>query len=98
MRQIILAERSLLVGDEMASLLLTYAAVVAQADRGDTILFTALDQNGQQTRVTVLLNSGTVLMSREADSALPEPDNDDVVRSLRSKVDAYRITQIFPED
>ncbi len=75
MRQIIYANRSLLIGDGAADALLAYAALIAGTDSSDTLHLAALTDEGRSIAVTLLLDSGTALFAETATSELSEPDN-----------------------
>lgn len=89
MHHLTLAEKSLLIGDEVADLLLSYAAVVASASTGDHITVRALGADGETVAAQILLNSGTTLVAESSESTLPEPDNTDLVLYLRDRLRFY---------
>lgn len=84
-----MADKSLLVGDEAAGLLMRYAALLAQINRGDSLDLSAIGVDGEQVHVTFLLNSGTVLLAETSRSDLPEPDNSHAIRYMRGELDSY---------
>jgi len=84
-----MADKSLLVGDEAANLLMKYAALLAQINRGDALDIRALGVDGAEVEVTFLLNSGTVLLAETSASVLPEPDNGPAVQYMRAQLDSY---------
>lgn len=84
-----MADKSLLIGDEAADLLLSYAALVAKVGGGDQVQIRAIGADGDQVTVGFLLNSGTVLLIESAGSALPEPDNSDAEAYMRDRMASY---------
>ncbi|MDX2376722.1 hypothetical protein M4I32_07905 [Microbacterium sp. LRZ72] len=85
MKHITYAEKSLLIGDEAADLLVEYAAAVAAEDTSDTVALHAFGADGQEVSATFVLNSGTNLMAETVSGSMSEPDNTDAVRDLRRK-------------
>jgi len=84
-----MADKSLLIGDEAADVLMQYAALIAQIHRGDAVVLRALGVDGAQVEVTFLLNGGTVLLAESSTSVLPEPDNTDAVTYMREQLASY---------
>jgi hypothetical protein len=89
MQHVTMAEKSLLVGDEVAALLLEYAALVAQVGTGSTVQVNAIGGDGDPVVASFLFNSGTVLMVESTHSELPEPENAEAEADLRARLDAY---------
>jgi hypothetical protein len=85
-----MADKSLLIGDEAADLLLEYAALLAQIGRGDSIRLRAFGADGAEVTAGFLLNSGTVMIVESSPSTLPEPDNSDCVLYMRTRLESYR--------
>ncbi|HEY8591094.1 MAG TPA: hypothetical protein VIL55_16225 [Naasia sp.] len=80
------AEKSLLLGDEAADTLTSYAAVLGNFGGADDVTVAALGVDGEEVSATFILNSGTVLMAESTKSRLPEPDNADVVAYMRARI------------
>jgi hypothetical protein len=93
-KHILLADKALLVGDEAADLLLSYAGLIAEVGRGDTITLHAIDQSGDEVVAGLLLNGGTALVTQTTSSTLPEPDNVEVIRYMRDRIASYRTTDM----
>lgn len=89
MQHLTLADKSLLIGDEVADLLVAYAAVIATANAGDHITVNAFGVDGAQVAAQILLNSGTTLMAESTISELPEPDNAEAIDYLRDRLQFY---------
>jgi hypothetical protein len=85
-----MADKSLLIGDEAADVLLEYAALLAQIGRGDSVRLRAIGADGDEVTVGFLLNSGTVLLIESSTSTLPEPENGDPVAYMTARLDSYK--------
>jgi hypothetical protein len=92
MQHITMSDKSLLVGDSVAELLLEYAALIAKVGSGDTVKVRAFGDDGDEVTASFLLNSGTVLMSETTASPLPEPENSEAEMYLRRCLDSYTIS------
>lgn len=89
-KHVTMADKSLLIGDEAADLLLSYAALIAQIGRGDRVTLRAIGADGDEVQVGFLLNSGTVLLIESSSgSALPEPDNREAIEYMREQLGRY---------
>lgn len=84
-----MADKSLLIGDEAATLLLSYAALVAQLNRGDELTLRAIGSDGDEVSVGFLLNSGTVLLIESSTATMPEPDNQTAIDYMRARIADY---------
>jgi hypothetical protein len=93
MQHVTMADKSLLVGDEVARLLLEYAALVAQVGTGSTVQVNAIDGSGDAVVASFLLNAGTVLMVESTHSPLPEPENGEAEADLRARLDSYAFNE-----
>lgn len=91
-QHVTMSDKSLLVGDEVVSLLLEYAALIAKTQGGDTVRLRAYGADGVEVDASFLLNSGTVLMAETSTSTLPEPDNSTAEQYLREQLDNYSFT------
>lgn len=92
MKHVTIAEKSLLIGDAAADMLVRYAALLAKTRSGDTIAIRAYGIDGEQVEATFLLNSGTTLLSESSRSELPEPDNAQQVEYMRERLEAFEST------
>jgi hypothetical protein len=79
MKHITFADKSLLIGDEAADLMLEYAAKLAGSSNADTVKLNAISSDGDEVVATFLLDAGAPLMAETTTSTLPEPDNTDAV-------------------
>ena len=99
MKHITFADKSLLVGNEAADLLLEYAALLTQRGSGDTVDLRAIGVDGNEVEATFLLGGGASLMAESTESVLPEPDNAQSEMYIREQM--MRITSppnVVPEN
>jgi hypothetical protein len=75
MMHLTFSDKSLLVGDEIAQLVVEYAAALANAGRADTVTLAAYGADGDEVEAMLLLGGGAPLMAETTHSDLPEPDN-----------------------
>jgi len=88
MRHVTFSEKSLLIGDEAAALLIEYAALLANLKRADTVDFNAIGADGADVVATFLLDAGAPLMTETTNSSMAEPDNSVAVAYIRERMSA----------
>jgi hypothetical protein len=76
----------MLVGDELAYVLLEYWALLAERAEADEIEIRALDRDGVVTAETVPLEAASPLRVDTASSRFCEPDNADSLAQLRRRI------------
>jgi hypothetical protein len=86
MKHLTMAEKSLLIGDEAADLLLEYASLLGQNDSADTVTLRAYGDDGDPVDVTFLLNGGTSIIVQTSESEMKEPENSDGIRYMQEKM------------
>ena len=86
MKHVTYAQKSLLVGDDVADLLLEYAALLANEGSADTVQVQAFGTDGGEVTATFMLSDGIDIMAETTTSPLPEPDNSEVLAYLRERV------------
>lgn len=86
MKHLTIADKSLLLGDGTADLLVEYAKLLGQQGSADSVEVHAISGDGNEVFATFLLNGGLTLVTETTTSSLPEPDNE--------KADQYMQTQI----
>jgi hypothetical protein len=86
MKHVTFAEKSLLVGDEVADLLLEYATLVATSGRPDTVNVRAFGSDGQEVVATLLLDQGVPLMAETSQTSMVEPDNAEALDYMRERI------------
>ena len=77
------------MGNEVADLLMRYAALIAQISGGDSVKVNAIDGSGDEVVATLLVNSGTVMSDATTNSTQPEPDNAALEQYLRQRIASY---------
>lgn len=86
MKHVTFAGKSLLVGDEVADLLMEYAALVASSGNADTVDVRAFGADGQEVIATLLLEQGVPIMAETSQSSMMEPDNAQALEYMREKI------------
>jgi hypothetical protein len=86
MKHITFSDKSLLVGDEAADLLLEYGAALMRQSSGDTVELHSISSDGDEVVASFLLGSGAPLMAETTTSQLPEPDNAEAVGYMRDRI------------
>jgi hypothetical protein len=80
------AEKSLLVGDEVAELVIEYAAALARNGGADTVHIVAYGADSDKVVAVLLLGSGTPLMGESTHTDMPEPDNAEAIAYVRERL------------
>jgi hypothetical protein len=93
MKHVTYAAKSLLVGDEMADVLLEYAAQLSSDGDGKALNVRAISGDGDEVVATFLLSGGVPLMAETTTSTLPEPDNVELVGRIRAEISRRRSPQ-----
>ena len=86
MKHLTYADKSLLVGDDVADMMLTYSARLASADVADTLEVHAISSDGDEVTATFLLGEGAPLMAETTTSTLPEPDNSAALEHMTDRM------------
>ena len=89
MQHITTADKTFLVGTELAGLLMRYAALIAQLSGGDAVQINSIGADGDEVVATLLLNSGTVMASESVHSSAPEPENRAAEEYLRGRLASF---------
>jgi hypothetical protein len=83
MKHITFADKSLLIGDEVADTLLEYAALLTREASGDTVQVAAISSDGDEVTASFLLGPGVSMMAETTHNSLPEPDNTAAVEYMK---------------
>lgn len=97
MKHVTFAEKSLLVGDEAADLLLEFARLIGQRGGSDLVTVHAIGPDGNDVDATFLINASTVMMAETASAQLSEPDNADAEDYLSARIDEITRLYSLPE-
>jgi len=87
MKHIMFAEKSLLMGDEVADLLLEYTRILADSAKSDTVTVRAISPDGNTIDAAFLLNAATVMMAESTNSTMEAPPNEEAVRYMQERID-----------
>jgi hypothetical protein len=99
MKHVTYAEKTLLIGDEMADVLIEYAAQLASDGDADALDVRAVSGDGDEVMATFLVGAGAPLMAETTHSNLPEPDNAELVERVRADIARRRRpAEVEPED
>jgi hypothetical protein len=90
MKHVMYAEKSLLMGDEVADAILEYARLLADASHADTVTVRAIGVDGNTVDAAFLLNSTSVMMVESTNSTVVPPDNAEAVRYLQEQIERLR--------
>jgi hypothetical protein len=86
MMNVTFSDQSLLMGDEIADLVIEYAAALTRTGGADTVKLQAYGSDGDKVEATLLLDAGAALMSRTTHSDLPDPDNSEAADYIRGRL------------
>ncbi|WP_213817039.1 hypothetical protein [Glaciihabitans sp. dw_435] len=99
MMHLTFSDKSLIVGDDAAKLVVEYAAALARAHSADTVTLRAYGADGGNVEATLLLDEGAPVMIETANSDLPEPENGALVEHIRARLGQLGATvQAMPLD
>lgn len=90
MKHVTYADKSLLVGDEVADLLMEYATQLGRMGQTDTVTVRAIGVDGNEVSASFLLNPSSILMVESASTTATEPENDLAEQYLVSRIDSLR--------
>ena len=86
MMHLTFADKSLLVGNEVADLLVEYSAVLAEAGQADSIAVNAYSSDGQKVTAKFALSEGAAILAETTQTDLPDPDNEEAESYLREQI------------
>lgn len=86
MKHISFANKSMLVGDELAYVLLEYWALLVECGEADLVEVRVLDSDGTVSSETVTLEAAVPMRIRSASLPFGEPDNADALAYLRRRI------------
>jgi hypothetical protein len=88
MKHVTYGEKSLLMGDDAADVLLEYARLLADNAKADTVTIRSISPDGNTVDASFLLNVSSVLMTESTNSEVDPPDNEEAVADMRDRIDA----------
>jgi hypothetical protein len=86
MKHVTYSDKSLLIGNEAADLLLEYAAALARSHSADTVHVQAIGVDGNSVEATFLLGEGAPLMAESASADIEEPNNAEAVDYVKERL------------
>ncbi|QEE61037.1 hypothetical protein FVA74_05195 [Salinibacterium sp. dk2585] len=86
MKHVTYSEKSLLMGDEAADVLMEYSALLGQYGTADTVTLRCFGADADEVDATFVLNQGSALMAETTHTSMAEPDNTEAVRVMRAKM------------
>jgi hypothetical protein len=86
-KHVVFAEKSLLMGDDAADLLLEYARLLGETSHVDTVSIRAIGSDGNTVDVGFLLNVSSVMVVESTNSTVEPPGNDEAVRYMQARID-----------
>ncbi|HEV7951431.1 MAG TPA: hypothetical protein VGP24_16840 [Glaciihabitans sp.] len=91
MKHITFGDKSLLVGDDVADMLLEYAAFLTSSGAGDTVQVHAIGSDGSDVTASFLLGPGVTMMAETSTTSLPEPDNREAIEYIKEATMQARV-------
>ena len=86
MKQVIYAEKALLMGDEVVDLMMEYAVLLARQTSADSIDIEAIGIGGDPVTATFLIGPATIMVAETARTTFPEPDNESAIEYLKEQI------------
>lgn len=86
MKQVVYAEKALLMGDEVVELMMEYAVLLARKSSADSVDIEALDTEGNVVTATFLIGPATIMVAETARTTFAEPENETAVSYLQQQI------------
>ena len=87
MKHVMYAEKSLLMGDDVADALLEYARLLAESSHADTVTIRAIGVDGNTVDAAFLLNATSEMMVESTNSTVEPPENEEAVAYLNDRIE-----------
>jgi hypothetical protein len=87
MKHVTYGEKSLLIGDDAADLVMEYASALANEGASDIVRLNAFGADGDEVVATLLLGQGAPLMAETSTTSLTGLDNTEAVEYMRDKLE-----------
>lgn len=88
MKQVTYADKSVLMGDDAADVLLEYARLLADNGRADSVTLRAISPDGNTVHTSFLLGPSAAMLVESTNSDIRVPDNDDTVADMKERIAA----------
>ncbi|WP_159602701.1 hypothetical protein [Agromyces humi] len=86
MMRLTFADKSLLVGDDVADLLVEYSTALAEAGQADSVTVVAYGSDGQKVTAKFALSEGAAILAESTQTDLADPDNAAAESYLREQI------------
>jgi hypothetical protein len=86
MKDLTYADRTVLLGDDAADLIIQRSALLAETGHADSVTLNAIDHDGTVVSASFVLGSGTNVMAQSSNSPLPEPENHVGIEYMRERI------------
>jgi hypothetical protein len=86
-KKVIYADSSQIVGDEVAAVMLEYAAALASSQAAEPVTFRAVGAEGAEEDASFLLGPASQIAVEEAEPG-DEPDNSAAIAFMRQRISA----------
>ena len=91
--------KSLLISNEVAELVVEFAAALARSGGADTVRLAAYGADGESVEVLLLLGQGAPVMAESSHTEMPELDNRDIVSYMKHNLErTTTVTSGLPLD
>ena len=86
MKHLTYADKSLLVDDETAELIVKYAVALGAAGTADSVELRGFGADGDEVVGSFVLNGGTVLMAETVHTSMNDPENTAAIEYMRARL------------
>ena len=83
MKHITFADKTLLVGDEVADLLVAYCTALANAQKADSVEVHGYSATGEEVAASFVFTTGSSLMAETVHTSMPAPDNTEAIEHMQ---------------
>lgn len=88
MKHVTFTDKSLLVDDVTADLLIEYAALLVIHGLADAVEVHAYSSDGDEVEAKFLLSAGAPLMAETTHTSITDPQNDEAIDYMRGRMEA----------
>ena len=88
MKHVTFTDKSLLLDDVTADLLIEYAALLVTHGMADAVEVHAFSSDGDEVEAKFLLSAGAPLMAESSHTTMSEPSNEEAIGYMRERVSA----------
>ena len=88
MKHVTFTDKSLLIDDVTADLLIEYAALLVTHGVADSVEVHAFSSDGDEVEAKFLLSAGAPLMAESSHTSMNEPSNDEAIAYMRERMAA----------